>query len=215
MAALIRKLRVQNSHPHRPGGKELSDGRLLHARRRDDLARRPADPRRTAVAGQRRQIRALPRDGFLRRRSSDHSDFWLSTRFAPTLPERCLRTASQLSGCHRRFSPSAQHVWRCRCLFAPPPESQVEQSSVQNSARQRPSSDKRRGGVSARLPKLIDRGTGHMGAIMGGLFGLLFGFLSVGVWIGLALLATAIGLGLLFTSIPMDRLLPQSCVQHS
>ena len=48
-----------------------------------------------------------------------------------------------------------------------------------------------------------------MGAIMGGLFGLLFGFLSVGVWIGLALLATAVGLGLLFTSIPMDRLLPQ------
>jgi C4-dicarboxylate transporter DctM subunit len=46
-------------------------------------------------------------------------------------------------------------------------------------------------------------------AILTGLFGLLFGFLSVGLWIGIALLATAIGLGLLFTSIPIDRLLPQ------
>ena len=48
-----------------------------------------------------------------------------------------------------------------------------------------------------------------MTAILTGLFGLLFGFLSVGLWIGIALLATAIGLGLLFTSIPIDRLLPQ------
>jgi C4-dicarboxylate transporter, DctM subunit len=48
-----------------------------------------------------------------------------------------------------------------------------------------------------------------MAAIMGGLFGLLFGFLSVGVWIGIALLATAIGLGYAFTSVPIDRLLPQ------
>jgi len=48
-----------------------------------------------------------------------------------------------------------------------------------------------------------------MAAIMGGLFALLFGFLSVGVWIGIALLATAIGLGYAFTSVPIDRLLPQ------
>jgi len=48
-----------------------------------------------------------------------------------------------------------------------------------------------------------------MGAIMGGLFGLLFGFLSIGVWIGIALLASAVCLGYAFTSIPIDRLLPQ------
>lgn len=48
-----------------------------------------------------------------------------------------------------------------------------------------------------------------MAAVLAGLFGLLFGFLSVGMWIGVALLATAVGLGWLFTSIPMDRLLPQ------
>lgn len=48
-----------------------------------------------------------------------------------------------------------------------------------------------------------------MAAVLTGLFGLLFGFLSVGMWIGIALLATAVGLGWLFTSIPMDRLLPQ------
>lgn len=48
-----------------------------------------------------------------------------------------------------------------------------------------------------------------MAAVLTGLFGLLFGFLSVGMWIGVALLATAVGLGWLFTSIPMDRLLPQ------
>ena len=48
-----------------------------------------------------------------------------------------------------------------------------------------------------------------MTAILTGLFGLLFGFLSVGLWIGIALLATAIGLGMLFTSIPIDRLIPQ------
>ena len=48
-----------------------------------------------------------------------------------------------------------------------------------------------------------------MTAVLTGLFGLLFGFLSVGLWIGIALLATAIGLGWLFTSIPIDRLLPQ------
>lgn len=48
-----------------------------------------------------------------------------------------------------------------------------------------------------------------MGAVVGGLFGLLFAFLSVGTWIGIALLATSVGLGYLFTSIPMDRLIPQ------
>lgn len=48
-----------------------------------------------------------------------------------------------------------------------------------------------------------------MTAVLTGLFGLLFGFLSVGLWIGIALLATAVGLGMLFTSIPIDRLLPQ------
>ena len=48
-----------------------------------------------------------------------------------------------------------------------------------------------------------------MTAILTGLFGLLFGFLSVGLWIGIALLATAIGLGMLFTNLPIDRLLPQ------
>lgn len=48
-----------------------------------------------------------------------------------------------------------------------------------------------------------------MGTVIGGLFGLLFAFLSVGTWIGIALLATAVGLGYLFTTIPMDRLVPQ------
>ena len=48
-----------------------------------------------------------------------------------------------------------------------------------------------------------------MSAIFGGLFGLLFAFLSVGVWIGVALLAVAVLLGLLFTSLPMERLLGQ------
>lgn len=48
-----------------------------------------------------------------------------------------------------------------------------------------------------------------MGAVFGGLFGLLFTFLSVGTWIGVALLATAVSLGYLFTAIPIDRLIPQ------
>ena len=48
-----------------------------------------------------------------------------------------------------------------------------------------------------------------MGAVFGGLFGLLFAFLSVGTWIGIALLASAIGLGYLFTTIPIDKLIPQ------
>jgi C4-dicarboxylate transporter DctM subunit len=48
-----------------------------------------------------------------------------------------------------------------------------------------------------------------MGAIVGSMFALLFGFLAVGAWIGIALLATALGLGYMFSTIPMDRLLPQ------
>ncbi|SFB10523.1 TRAP transporter, DctM subunit [Poseidonocella pacifica] len=48
-----------------------------------------------------------------------------------------------------------------------------------------------------------------MGAIVSGLFGLLFGTLAAGAWIGIALLSTAIGLTFLFTSIPIDRLFPQ------
>lgn len=48
-----------------------------------------------------------------------------------------------------------------------------------------------------------------MGAVFTGLFGLLFAFLSVGTWIGIALLATAIGLGYFFTTLPVDRLIPQ------
>lgn len=48
-----------------------------------------------------------------------------------------------------------------------------------------------------------------MTAVLTGLFGLLFGFLAVGMWIGIALLATAVALAWLFTSIPVDRLVPQ------
>ncbi|WP_435312019.1 TRAP transporter large permease [Primorskyibacter sedentarius] len=48
-----------------------------------------------------------------------------------------------------------------------------------------------------------------MGAIVSGLFGLLFGTLATGAWIGIALLSTAIGLALLFTGLPVDRLFPQ------
>lgn len=48
-----------------------------------------------------------------------------------------------------------------------------------------------------------------MGAIVSGLFGLLFGTLAAGAWIGIALLSTAIGLTVLFTHIPIDRLFPQ------
>ncbi len=48
-----------------------------------------------------------------------------------------------------------------------------------------------------------------MGAVFGGLFGLLFASLSVGTWIGISLLATAVGLGCLFTTLPVDRLIPQ------
>lgn len=48
-----------------------------------------------------------------------------------------------------------------------------------------------------------------MGAIVSSLFGLLFGTLAVGAWIGIALLATAIGLTWMFTPLPIDRLFPQ------
>jgi len=48
-----------------------------------------------------------------------------------------------------------------------------------------------------------------MGAIVSSLFGLLFGTLAAGAWIGIALLSTAIGLALMFTGIPVDRLFPQ------
>ncbi len=48
-----------------------------------------------------------------------------------------------------------------------------------------------------------------MGAIVASLFGLLFGTLAAGAWIGVALLATAIGLVWLFTGLPIDRLFPQ------
>ena len=48
-----------------------------------------------------------------------------------------------------------------------------------------------------------------MGAIVSSLFGLLFGTLASGAWIGISLLATAIGLALIFTGIPVDKLFPQ------
>lgn len=48
-----------------------------------------------------------------------------------------------------------------------------------------------------------------MGVIVSSLFGLLFGTLAAGAWIGIALLSTAIGLALLFTGLPVDRLFPQ------
>lgn len=48
-----------------------------------------------------------------------------------------------------------------------------------------------------------------MGAIVSSLFGLLFGTLAAGAWIGIALLSTAIGLALMFTGLPVDRLFPQ------
>ncbi len=48
-----------------------------------------------------------------------------------------------------------------------------------------------------------------MGVVVASLFGLLFGSLATGLWIGIALLFTGVGLGYLFTSLPMDRLLPQ------
>jgi C4-dicarboxylate transporter, DctM subunit len=48
-----------------------------------------------------------------------------------------------------------------------------------------------------------------MGAIVTSLFGLLLGTLAAGAWIGIALLATAVGLAVLFTGLPVDRLFPQ------
>lgn len=48
-----------------------------------------------------------------------------------------------------------------------------------------------------------------MTAIFTALFGLLFGILAIGAWIGIALAATAIGLAWIFTDIPVTRLLPQ------
>ncbi|MFV0332869.1 MAG: TRAP transporter large permease [Tropicimonas sp.] len=48
-----------------------------------------------------------------------------------------------------------------------------------------------------------------MGSIVASLFGLLLGTLASGVWIGIALLTTAISLALLFTHLPVDKLFPQ------
>jgi C4-dicarboxylate transporter, DctM subunit len=48
-----------------------------------------------------------------------------------------------------------------------------------------------------------------MTAVFAGLFGILFGFLAVGAWIGIALAATAMVLAFVFTDIPVLRLLPQ------
>lgn len=48
-----------------------------------------------------------------------------------------------------------------------------------------------------------------MGTVFAGLFGILFGLLAVGAWIGIALAATATLLALLFTDVPVTRLLPQ------
>lgn len=48
-----------------------------------------------------------------------------------------------------------------------------------------------------------------MGTVVASLFAILFGLLASGVWIGIALIATAIGLGWLFLSLPLDRLVAQ------
>lgn len=48
-----------------------------------------------------------------------------------------------------------------------------------------------------------------MSAIITSLFGLLFGTLAAGAWIGIALLSTALFLALFFTNLPVDRLFPQ------
>jgi tripartite ATP-independent transporter DctM subunit len=48
-----------------------------------------------------------------------------------------------------------------------------------------------------------------MSAVMASLFGMLFGLLGAGTWIGIALLATALGMGWLFMSAPLDRLMAQ------
>jgi C4-dicarboxylate transporter, DctM subunit len=48
-----------------------------------------------------------------------------------------------------------------------------------------------------------------MSIVVGSLFALLFGALAVGLWIGLALIFTALVLLALFRNIPIERLLPQ------
>ena len=48
-----------------------------------------------------------------------------------------------------------------------------------------------------------------MGSIFFSLFGLLFALLASGAWIGIALLTTALGLVLMFTGLPVDKLFPQ------
>jgi C4-dicarboxylate transporter, DctM subunit len=48
-----------------------------------------------------------------------------------------------------------------------------------------------------------------MGMTFAGLFGILFGLLAIGAWIGISLAATAMLLVWLFTDVPVTRLLPQ------
>jgi C4-dicarboxylate transporter, DctM subunit len=48
-----------------------------------------------------------------------------------------------------------------------------------------------------------------MTAVFTGLFGILFGLLAIGAWIGISLAATAMLLAFLFTDVPVTRLLPQ------
>ncbi len=48
-----------------------------------------------------------------------------------------------------------------------------------------------------------------MTAVFAGMFGILFGILAVGAWIGIALAATAMALAFIFTDIPITKLLPQ------
>ncbi len=48
-----------------------------------------------------------------------------------------------------------------------------------------------------------------MSAVFTGLFGILFGLLAIGAWIGISLAATAMLLAFIFTDVPITRLLPQ------
>ncbi|MGL4812207.1 MAG: TRAP transporter large permease subunit, partial [Beijerinckiaceae bacterium] len=48
-----------------------------------------------------------------------------------------------------------------------------------------------------------------MTSVFAGLFGILFGLLAVGAWIGISLAATAMILAFIFTDMPLTRLLPQ------
>jgi C4-dicarboxylate transporter, DctM subunit len=48
-----------------------------------------------------------------------------------------------------------------------------------------------------------------MTTVFAGLFGILFGILAAGAWIGIALAATAMALAFIFTDIPIVKLLPQ------